>query len=346
MFGYANWYAYDGYREFLFFLPTQQVLLLGPVLYFYTQSLLNPGFRLKKKDYLHFLPAGVYLGYSLLIFLVDVFFVEEYYFYSDGRDKDLSLWYQVAGWLSMFIYLILSLRYYQLYKKLIYQVTSNAESLLFRWIQRYLLVFLFILSLRFLFWLIAPEWGDFGNKYWYYLLFSIALLYIALQGYATIVRASVPFDLNLFSKDAVYLIKSPATQLREHIPLEQKQPKQEEVFPDLEQWKTTLQDAMKNQQLYKNPKLTLSQVAESLETNSKTISRIVNLGFDKNFNDYINDFRILAILRQFEQDSHQQKTLLAIALEAGFNSKATFNRAFKKHTGSTPKRYLEQFQGK
>jgi len=59
-----------------------------------------------------------------------------------------------------------------------------------------------------------------------------------------------------------------------------------------------------------------------------------------NFNDFINNYRIEAVKTMFLNEEHKKSTLLGIAYDCGFNSKATFNRAFKKHTSCTPKEYL------
>jgi len=60
-----------------------------------------------------------------------------------------------------------------------------------------------------------------------------------------------------------------------------------------------------------------------------------------NFNDCINKYRIEAIKNSFINGEHKKSTLLGIAFDCGFNSKATFNRAFKKNTGKTPKEFIE-----
>ena len=112
MLGYAEWYSIKSYREFLFFIPFQQLLLIGPVFYFYVKTLLNRNLQFNKKDVVHFLPAFVYLIYSLVIFITDTLILDEFYFYADGRDKDLAFWYQLTGLISKLFYLYLSLRYY------------------------------------------------------------------------------------------------------------------------------------------------------------------------------------------------------------------------------------------
>jgi len=340
MLGYAGWYAMDGYREALFYLPLQQLLILGPVIYFYTRSLLNPDFRLRKSQWLHFLPAALYLLYSLIVLVGDKLLLDEIYFYADGRDKDLDPWYQVAGLVSMLFYFGLSLKHYENYKKLAFKVLSFAETVVYRWVQRYLLAVLVILLLRILFFVLNPEWGEFGSKFWYYLCFSILFYYISITGYSHAVRTqSLALGLSPLQQQVASIN---SLTLENKTELLRNDSKPTSGLDELEQWKEHLEQLMENEKLYINPGLTLLDLAEKLETTPRQISQIVNQGFHMNFNDFVNQYRTQAVIQKLSAQEHQIKTLLAIALECGFNSKSTFNRAFKKHTGLTPKKYLEK----
>jgi len=340
MLGYAGWYAMDGYREALFYLPLQQLLVLGPVIYFYTRSLLNPDFRLSKSQWLHFLPAALYLLYSLIVWGADILVLDDIYFYADGRDKDLDPWYQVAGLVSMLFYFGLSLKHYESYKKLAFKILSFAETVVYRWVQRYLLAVLVILLLRILFFVLNPEWGEFGSKFWYYLCFSILFYYISITGYSHAVRTQ-SFSLGLSPVQQKVASINTLT-LENKAELLRNDSKTSSGLEDLEQWKERLEQLMENKKLYINPGLTLLDLAEKLETTPRQISQIVNQGFDMNFNDFVNQYRTQAVIQKLSAQEHQIKTLLAIALECGFNSKSTFNRAFKQHTGLSPKKYLEK----
>ncbi len=103
---------------------------------------------------------------------------------------------------------------------------------------------------------------------------------------------------------------------------------------------------MDKQTLFKNPKLSLNDLAAHLDSSSHQISKVINSGFEMNFNDFINHYRIAAVKEMLANQEHKQMTLLAIALECGFNSKTTFNRVFKKHVGITPKQYLKSISDK
>lgn len=325
MTGYAGWYSVKTYREILFFIPFQQLFLIGPILYFYTQSLLNKSFTLSRRDWLHFAPAFIYLGYSLVVFITDKLVLSEFYFYADGRDKDLSPWYQVAGLVSMVFYLLLSLRYYANYRIIAFQTVSFAHSVLYKWIRHFFIAFLIILLLRVLFFILNPEWGQFGSKFWYYLCFSFLYYYIALSGYSNAIQSAKIVDTSVLDD------KPNSAETEKNQPA---------ILPDLESWKSKLSRAMTQEKLHENPNLTLLDVAQKLDTYPKIISQVINLGFDMNFNDFVNKHRIDAVIERLKNKEHHSKTLLGIALECGFNSKATFNRAFKKHTSLSPKEYL------
>tara|TARA_R110002126_G_C10490551_1_gene503849 strand:+ start:24508 stop:25683 length:1176 start_codon:yes stop_codon:yes gene_type:complete len=331
MLGYAGWYSKKITSEILFFIPFMQVLLIGPVIYFYTKSLLNNSFKISKKERLHFIPAILYLLYSLIIFITDKLVLDEFYFYADGRDKDLANWYQIAGVISMAFYLILSLQHYSKYKKLVFEKVSFADSILFQWIQNFLIAFLAILILRVLLFVLNPEWGEFGSQFWHYIVFSIVVFYISINGYANAVKISFLSDINSESINVF-------SDIEREKNLKQANINQQEI----EFWKQKIVQLIDEQKVYTNPKLTLSDVSKLLETNTKTVSNSINSGFEMNFNDFINNYRIEAVKENLKKGEHKKTTLLGIAFDCGFNSKATFNRAFKKSTGLSPKDYLHK----
>jgi AraC-like DNA-binding protein len=334
MLGYSGWYSRKTTREILFFVPFMQVLLIGPVVFFYTKSLLNKSFRLSRKDIIHLIPAIIYFLYSAVVFVIDKLILNEFYFYADGRDKDLSNWYQIAGVISMGFYLILSLRYYAYYKALVFQTVSFADTILFRWIKNFMLAFLGILILRIVFFVTNPEWGEFGSQYWHYLAFSVVFFYIAINGFASAVKLSA-LD-NSSSRSQLNIFEEADTiKSSEQSDFESK---------ETEIWNEKIEKLMKGQKVYQNPKLTLSELAQHLNTTSKTISSAINNGFKMNFNDYVNLHRIEAVKIKLKEGEHKNTTLLGIALDCGFNSKATFNRAFKKHTSLSPKDYLSNLE--
>ena len=74
------------------------------------------------------------------------------------------------------------------------------------------------------------------------------------------------------------------------------------------------------------------------------LSRIINVALRKNFNDFINEYRIREIARKMQDPAYDGLTLLSIAYDAGFNSKSTFNRFFREMTGKSPAEYKNRLK--
>lgn len=340
MLGYAGWYSKQPYRNILFYIPFQQLLLLPPVLYFYYRSLFDRSFVFTGKQLLHFLPAALYAVYSVIVVVADQLVVGEYFFYKDERDKDFSFWYQAAGFISLLGYLILSLRTYRTYKKITYNTISYADSLTFIWAKRFLLAFLLLLVLRFLFFIINPEWNAFGRKFWYYLCFSFLFYYISISGYVNTLR-SVTF----FKEPNDSLADEVEKPVAEDPEMQQPDTVVKNELPDIDHWKKKIEQLVLDQKLYENPELSVADLALRLEIPSKKVSQLINQGFAVNFNDYINQQRVKAVIAKLQQGEHNIQTLLSIAYECGFNSKSTFNRAFKRYTSLSPIAYVQKKLG-
>ena len=348
MTGFAGWYDTQPYRDILFYTPFQHLYFIGPVIYFYVQSLLNPSFRFGKREWLQFVPGVLYLLYSVVMVTTDKLVLGDYYFLASGADPDFDTWYQLTGFVSMLVYFLLSFRYYQLYRKLMVQVISYADSVLFRWIRNFLLAFLVMLGFRLLFFVLG-EIFDLAYKgfWWYFLFFGILFYYIAITGYANSIETKVPFRTSGAGNRHGLLLLPPVSGQQEAItedaevisvePVLKKQSDQQ-----LSGWKEKILEQMKAHKAYEDPELSLATVARELKTNPAVISRTINQGFEQNFNDFVNQFRIDAVKEMLDKGEHKKQTLLGIAFDCGFNSKATFNRAFKKATGLSPKEWLEK----
>ena len=100
-----------------------------------------------------------------------------------------------------------------------------------------------------------------------------------------------------------------------------------------------LKEAVAANHLYEDAELTLTTLAVKLVIHPHDLSRIINVGLEKNFSDFINEFRVREIARKMQDPAYDRLTLLGIAYESGFNSKRTFNRVFKEMTGKTPVEY-------
>ncbi|MEQ9378136.1 MAG: helix-turn-helix domain-containing protein [Imperialibacter sp.] len=96
---------------------------------------------------------------------------------------------------------------------------------------------------------------------------------------------------------------------------------------------------MEEEKLYRTAGLTLLDLCAKVKSNKQYVSEAINLVFGKNFYDFVNEYRLKEFTDKLESQEDQNLTLLGIASNAGFNSKATFNAVFKKHYGVTPSEY-------
>ena len=81
MLGFAGWY--EGYtclpcRNFMFYMPLQHTLLMGPCIFFYIRTLFQTSYKFKKADVLHFVPGLLYIVWCLVVFVVDQLVLKKY----------------------------------------------------------------------------------------------------------------------------------------------------------------------------------------------------------------------------------------------------------------------------
>ena len=109
---------------------------------------------------------------------------------------------------------------------------------------------------------------------------------------------------------------------------------------DLPALQASLSSYMQQHKPYTNPGLTIHELAAGLKMPPHVLSKVINEGFGKNFFDFVNAYRVEEFKQLMSGPQARQYTLLALALEVGFNSKTSFNRAFKKQTDQTPREYF------
>ena len=108
---------------------------------------------------------------------------------------------------------------------------------------------------------------------------------------------------------------------------------------ELKQKGSWLKKAVKENRYYKDPELSLYVLAEKLGISPHELSRIINMVLKKSFTDFINEYRVREVIAKMQDSTYDHITLLGIAYESGFSSKATFNRTFKQITGESPIAY-------
>ncbi|MEM1116318.1 MAG: AraC family transcriptional regulator [Bacteroidota bacterium] len=96
---------------------------------------------------------------------------------------------------------------------------------------------------------------------------------------------------------------------------------------------------MTAERLYLDPELTLRTLADRLGLSDKQVSYVLNEGMESSYTDYVNGLRVAEAERLLADPDRTDDSVLQLGMEAGFASKATFNRVFKRATGRTPSQF-------
>lgn len=106
-----------------------------------------------------------------------------------------------------------------------------------------------------------------------------------------------------------------------------------------------LEQEMKRNKPYRNPNLKVADLAVAIGTTSHSLSYLFNQYLEKNYYDYINEYRVEEFKSLILKDEYAKYTLTAMAELCGFSSRASFFRTFKKLAGITPNEYIKQVSG-
>lgn len=313
--GFAN--VYD-LNQWLTYFPFSIAYSYGVLVWFYTLNLTDSKRQFQPKDLLLFLPTFIYLIFRFFLFAHSVawkdWFGENY-----GSLSNNLVFVTELIWNLAFLYF--SIRHYQKYRTWLNANYSDTEKLKFDWLRNFLYLFAAILLIGAIF--------DFTNSFlfklsyiqffYFEIILALTTYYLAIAGYLR----SKTIELHFTEKEAEE-IEERKTLLSEK---------------ELEKLKSKLLNLMQNERFYLEPNLTLNDLSKKLGVNSSVLSYAINNGFGKNFNDFVNTFRINEVKERLK--NADDSTLLGVAFDCGFNSKATFNRAFKKFTGVSPKDFQD-----
>ncbi|MBC7399076.1 MAG: helix-turn-helix domain-containing protein [Mucilaginibacter sp.] len=345
--GWLNLYV----GQQLTYFPFGESFLFAPLAYLYVKSVTNYQYRFTKKDLLHFLPAGIYLTVHLFVWFQPLQ-VKQHFIDLLFRYK----WQTAEGYGNAFVftfYLYKIIRHFNAYLKWLPDEFSNTEKLKLTWVRNFiiLLVFYYIVFIGFG---IASliNWYGYKTQFWLYLMLAVTIYYISAYGYAHINKLKVVFDHNNANpvQSAVFEMPNPVTMVK--VGLLQTEPGKEEDYgltsaakddPNAtslkyagQAIKEAILNHLQNEQVYLNPDLTLHQLSDEIGKPTYIITQVIKNEMGMNFNDLINSYRVDAVIRKIKQGEHKTYSLLGIAYNCGFNSKATFNRAFKKAKKMAP----------
>ena len=306
--------------------PRGVSLLFGPMVYFYFCAQVNRSFKLEKKHLWHLAPYLIYFIYEISAFLQGPEAVQR----RQESDYNLIMGYvfRITLWASYIYYLSKCLVIYKKYRAWSIHQFSNTELISFNWFRNFIYVMIFWLLFREVMNVLDAFLDlDFYQDWWWNLALVAVVLYIGLAGFSQRQPAHIGFDLQA-GEDPNLEMGDPAPALEDRV---------DTGKSDLAEKLTSL---MEQDRLYLQPDLNLQELALHLQCSPGQVSAAINQVFRQNFNDYVNSLRIEEFIRLYRKNG-DTFTLLSLAFDSGFNSKATFNRAFRKIKGSAPKEYLK-----
>lgn len=315
----------------LLLLPDLVYFLVAPLFLFYIQKLLLLPSRNAKQQWLHFIPAGIqFCAYIPLIFMDSDTFV--------NRVVDLSLrpYFALAGGIAL---LYNAFYWWKSYRLVHAYETSNNANYSFEENLKYLNTIILLIAICLAVWLVTYGIGIAG------ITLGQQLDWITDKSTDAvwILFALLIFCLGYFAMKQPEIFKVPEETIEEQPDLPTAIPVLAKTAADVEEFaalKKQLEEVMVKHQPFLNPKLSLAELAQMVNTNVHTLSKAINEGFDKNFYDFVNSYRIEAFIQRVPKKAYRNHTFLAVAFSVGFNSKTAFNRSFKKLTGQTPRQYF------
>lgn len=288
----------------LYFSPIYFSWSYGPLLFLYVRTLAAGRDDFRRADWIHFLPVGIQFAFFAVLV---------------GQSLDTKTWF----WMNVHKPLT---RYVEYYVTIALVLGYLARSLRVlrpappRWLRSFLLGL-----------------GVFYGLAIFYPIFSTLWLppkapkfYLTEQ-----VLPVFAYWLGLVGYLRGLAVRGPRTP-PEAAPKSRVRP---EIEPDQVD---VLKRAMTEDGLFRNPALTLADLAAHVGLSAAVVSASLNAGLGQSFNEFVNGYRIAEVKRRLGTPDVERLTILGIAYESGFNSKTTFNRVFKETTGVSPKEYQKR----
>lgn len=337
--GFMDWYDTFPTTKINYFLFDLS-LAIGPLIYFYFKGLTQPSFKFRKIDWLHFAPAISYFSYGIFVWLYDSNTAIYPTVQNGPWEKNISFIYvypvmAVVQRVSSLIYLVLTTVLFINYRKKIKAFFSNTYKVELNWLGLflgiYIILYIIHLSLGILDQYLELTWTDY---WWGFFAIALTVYIVGMKGYYTDLTKLHDFSIQDF--DELEMVNSVVSEISTRQKKLSKEAEEELILINKNKERLTVY--MTIEKPYLNPDLTLSELSKQFNFTPNYLSKVINSGFGKNFNEYINEHRVEAFKNRL-QEGETHLSLLGMAYECGFNSKATFNRTFKKMTGFTPSQF-------
>ena len=326
---FSGWFVplfLSDYSNLLMFRSTVSFLEM-PFFYFYVLSVCYEDFELKPKHLWHVIPF-VFINLLLLpgFYLVDVaakteFLADSLYLFE--TQVDIAL-----GHIQWLFYIVLVLYTLSRFKKIYRENYAEASFQIHKWLFQITMIFVvahtFATLKRFI--VYTPYDWAFG---WLQIFVGVVALSVSCWFVLKALYSPEFFrgvDSSLQTVDDLVQETESTERISQKITNEN---------PEI----ARLNKYMKNEKPHLDSSLTLQKLAGQMEMSSRDLSILINHELGQHFFDFVNKYRVEEAATILGNREKNYLTVLEILYEVGFNSKSSFNTAFKKHTDLTPTQY-------
>ncbi len=323
------WNRNNGYPfPWLINLSTPFILLIGPSLWIYIKSLTQQRFRFKPLYLLTAIPFAI-IAFLLVLQSYTKPEAIKISLEETGELKQSFVFIFTVGLIacSNIGYTIWSLGLIARYKKKLKTFFAKTDEIDLFWIRFLLLSALVSYASISMLYAFDAMFNVFKYSHLQLIGFSIASAFVVAIGFVGLKQG------NIFTSQLAKFDVESAINIGENTsPLTNSE----------EEFVNSLLNHMKENKPFTDPEIMLSKLSNDLGVTPEYLSGIINGRLNKNFFDFINHFRIQEFKSLCQDPKNRRLTLISLAYDSGFNSKATFNRVFKSVMGCTPSDYLKR----
>lgn len=295
----------------VFYLTEFTFFLWGPAIYFFFRTSIDKDYTFHKKDLLHLAPAIVHTLFLTFHFHINPNDVKTIMLKSGVMSAEQDFIIHLTKNLSAIVYIFFSARLF---------LNAEPESTEKR---KWMIFFLVVFSIVEL--ILILQFVDIETRIYNTIIYNTTSIIWFLVAIMTLYKAlKNPF---FFANEKPVEIKIKETDNKDKLSIEDDEHK--DIL-------LAIQKCISEEEIFLNPDLNLQVLSKKIGFSSKKVSFVVNDSFDKNISDFINSHRIDKAKTLLVCPDHKEKTIIEIAYEVGFNSKATFNRAFTKFVEISP----------
>jgi len=307
-------------------------LFIGPILYLYVKAAIYSDFKIKNKHLLHIIPYVI----ACLVMIPNFFSVDnasKQLWYDNFTNVPELTFIHFMTSVQLGLYLFAIYKHLIRYRKVVVENYSDADRLNKRWLTQLIFLFTLVYIIGF-----GRTFFRFSiyHDYEYERLVQLIMISSMLLSICWILWQAL-------HKPELFTGVCSTLEAVDELAASQEYSSNHKISTiETEKYDATiarLRDYMQQSKPFLDPFLSVETLAEQINLPSSELSLTINRIIGQHFFDFVNLYRVNLAAEMLIANEQQPKTVLEILYEVGFNSKSSFNTAFKKHLLMTPSQY-------